>query len=91
MGQYEYLCCRIYVCIWLSSEALYALSTFKTVSPIVFKILDNDYNISTIKRVHKICSQKRKRLFANHVGLSLFEWAVLYLNHFCNIMSDSYG
>ena len=41
MGQSEY---RIYVCIWLSSEALYALSTFETVSPLLFYLLDNEYD-----------------------------------------------
>ena len=53
MEQSEYLLYRIYVRIWLPSEALYALSTFETVFPIAFNLLHNDYNIPTMKDVHK--------------------------------------
>ena len=41
--------------------------------PIAFNRLDNDYNIPTIKNVHKTSYQKGKRLFANYVVIQLFE------------------
>ena len=37
--------------------------------PVVFNLLDNDYNNQTTKNVHKISYQKGKRRFANYVGI----------------------
>ena len=52
---------------WVSLEALYALSTFETVSLL---LLYNDYNIPTINNVQKISYQKGKIFFfANYVGI----------------------
>ena len=69
MGEFEYLWYRTYVRIWLPSEALYVLSTFETVSPIAFILLDN---IPTIKIIYKISYQKGKRLSANYIGMRLY-------------------
>ena len=73
MRQSEYLLNRIYVRIWLLSGAMYALSTFETVSLFLLTFFDNNCNISAIKSVHKISNQKGKRIYANYVGMLFFE------------------
>ena len=55
--------------------------------PIAFNLLDNDYNIPTIKRIHKISYQKGKRLFANNGGIKLIEWGCTDSNIFHSVVN----
>ena len=48
---------------WGKHYSIYAMNIS------AFNLLDNDYNIPTIKYFYKIIYQKGKRLFANYVGI----------------------